>query len=990
MTCFRRVLCMLFVTLICFSCVSVVQASDDGLKNEMGKQKIKGKWDFAWPAPGVKKLTSCFYDDRNHYAIDIGTDGKVVAMYDGTVVWAKDHKNGFGLSVMLKHNYVTADGRNVVLYSHYGHLSIINTEVKENKPVKKGDPIGIAGKTGGNYEIHLDFTILKIDDLDEDEISAAVVSEGGRIKYAIDPFHNMLVPPPSGLTGSDYTSQGGCDCGPYVKDVLAFYEAHKDDYSIGGFSHVADIEVVVTIRSDKGIKEYKLQDEPYAAANTVKTVAPGTNLTTTGVYKNKYGNYWLRFKDGTYLCANDVKLKTQVSAPTASSLVYPKGNLALGASFNLEGKITSKSTMAEVWAVVQKHKGDEIDYESQVTVCVKNVTSLNIKSSAINSKIKFGDLTKGDYYYSLHAYYYVYKNVEKTSDMPLYTNHVLFLEYKPFTVGGGSGTATSKPTSKPTATPTPKPTATPAPSGGYEYTELFDISAQFRNTEKRNSKVAPYASSDTVKSCAKDAIVTATKFVVNSYGNIWAQLEDGSYLCFYDFDSGENKMKYVGTTAAVNVSDVKKPTGDLSVGSAYNLLGVLKASVPFYRVSAQVIDRKTNEPALDVINVYPKMTVRTVDLNKNVRDTKTNKDVNINYKVYINNLKKGWYTYAVKAWMGFTYNGKTFNFGNDTIVIKSDFTVGNPGALPSQKVLVESIKVLNPVSKLTFGEPYDFRWEVYPNNATDKTVTWTSSNEDVIWLPAASGVPGVDEDVYADVFYTGCGLTTITVSANDGSGVSYSFDVLVEEPPAIGGNELTVSAISFDAMDIGAGKDANEVIAYINISNPYEVALSDITLDFDLPDGVTVSNVKTVGSAAGAAVSLGDPTYITELFNSNSNGVVQGKCLEITFKLDSATLQSCEVMITPTVATMVSGSAYKLRGFATDLGVVIATPRTPGDADVNGAVNFNDALLLLQYAAGEDVRINTSNADVNADGKADIHDVLLLLQYYSGWNVTLK
>ena len=60
-----------------------------------------------------------------------------------------------------------------------------------------------------------------------------------------------------------------------------------------------------------------------------------------------------------------------------------------------------------------------------------------------------------------------------------------------------------------------------------------------------------------------------------------------------------------------------------------------------------------------------------------------------------------------------------------------------------------------------------------------------------------------------------------------------------------------------------------------------------------------------------------------------------------------------------------------------------------GDVDSNGAVDGNDATLLLQYAAGWDVTIQEKAADVNGDYVVDGNDATLLLQYAAGWDVTL-
>lgn len=64
--------------------------------------------------------------------------------------------------------------------------------------------------------------------------------------------------------------------------------------------------------------------------------------------------------------------------------------------------------------------------------------------------------------------------------------------------------------------------------------------------------------------------------------------------------------------------------------------------------------------------------------------------------------------------------------------------------------------------------------------------------------------------------------------------------------------------------------------------------------------------------------------------------------------------------------------------------------RIPGDANGDGTVNGQDALLILQYDAGWNVTINTANADVNGSGSVDMADALLIFRYDAGEDVTLK
>ena len=64
--------------------------------------------------------------------------------------------------------------------------------------------------------------------------------------------------------------------------------------------------------------------------------------------------------------------------------------------------------------------------------------------------------------------------------------------------------------------------------------------------------------------------------------------------------------------------------------------------------------------------------------------------------------------------------------------------------------------------------------------------------------------------------------------------------------------------------------------------------------------------------------------------------------------------------------------------------------RIPGDADGNGRVSMDDALLILRHCNDANVVIHTSNADVNANGIADHDDALLILQHVSGWKNKLR
>lgn len=92
----------------------------------------------------------------------------------------------------------------------------------------------------------------------------------------------------------------------------------------------------------------------------------------------------------------------------------------------------------------------------------------------------------------------------------------------------------------------------------------------------------------------------------------------------------------------------------------------------------------------------------------------------------------------------------------------------------------------------------------------------------------------------------------------------------------------------------------------------------------------------------------------------------------------------------PSSITRIGTAAFKNCTALTTITTYAAAVRLAGDADDSGSVDIQDAMLVLQYGAGEGVAINTLNADVNGDGKADIQDALILMQREAGWNVQLQ
>ena len=195
-----------------------------------------------------------------------------------------------------------------------------------------------------------------------------------------------------------------------------------------------------------------------------------------------------------------------------------------------------------------------------------------------------------------------------------------------------------------------------------------------------------------------------------------------------------------------------------------------------------------------------------------------------------------------------------------------------------------------------------------------------------------------------------------------------------------------VGNITFSAGSGLTGKAGSTVTVPVSIKNPDNVALGVISLGFNLPAGITISNVTACGAASNAAVLPGNPILVSEM----NNGIAgSGKIVEVTLALDSSVVFPAKIEIKPTINTLSPESEHTLAAFAAT--ITNAPARIPGDVTSDGKVTTADFLRLGKYLAGwDDITLNSANADVTGDGKITTADFLRLGKYLAGWDVTLQ
>ncbi len=147
--------------------------------------------------------------------------------------------------------------------------------------------------------------------------------------------------------------------------------------------------------------------------------------------------------------------------------------------------------------------------------------------------------------------------------------------------------------------------------------------------------------------------------------------------------------------------------------------------------------------------------------------------------------------------------------GTTTITCRS---VTNPDVMATctvtVKQYVEQIVVSGDKSTMIPGETCQMTATVYPSNASDKRLTWSSSDTAVATVSSSGKVTAV-----------GYGTATITATAKDGSGASAEYSIEVEKEL-----QLTVSVVNDTVYT--QGQDPCD-IAYVSLTNASVKRMAD-------------------------------------------------------------------------------------------------------------------------------------------------------------------
>lgn len=323
-----------------------------------------------------------------------------------------------------------------------------------------------------------------------------------------------------------------------------------------------------------------------------------------------------------------------------------------------------------------------------------------------------------------------------------------------------------------------------------------------------------------------------------------------------------------------------------------------------------------------------------------------------------------------------TKNGHSFlgwdtDSSSDTAVYKAGtvYTVTGDATLyavwKQDMVNVTGISLNKTSMTVDVGNTLTLTATVTPSNATNKSVTWTSTNPSV-----ATVTNGVVNTLKV-------GTTTITATTVDGSKTATCVVIVSapEEPTnpdaaAIVVNDITTRA--GETFDVTVNITNNPGICFLQITLEYDKSVLTLKGATNGPVLSTFENGVNLQWSADADTSKND-SLVTLTFEVNENAKAGEYAVNTIFR-EAYDSDLNDVL------------------FTVSAGMITVADFIYGDANGDGVVNGRDAVLLRKYMVNYNYDTGTSSvavssgADANGDGKPDGKDVVLLRKYMANYN----
>lgn len=296
-----------------------------------------------------------------------------------------------------------------------------------------------------------------------------------------------------------------------------------------------------------------------------------------------------------------------------------------------------------------------------------------------------------------------------------------------------------------------------------------------------------------------------------------------------------------------------------------------------------------------------------------------------------------------------------------TIAVFDDFQFNNTVA----EVPVTGVKVDKSTISLQPGETAELVATVLPGSATNKKITWASSNEDVVKVERMEGK--------AIVTAIGAGSANITVTTESGGFTAVSKVTVVPAIPKAPASTITAPSKVIYGKSFKAGfglKNVTDSVYAQDITIQYDANVMTFVSAESLIDGVSLLETKQgTGSVRLLLASQGGEHGITG----------EAAIAELTFTAKTLDQPSSgTITVAEALLGNEDGEEVKADASSVQMSFENALPEHPGDLNGDNKVSIGDlAIVAASYGkteADSDWE-QYKKADVNQDGIVDINDL---------------
>ncbi|MBQ5330405.1 MAG: Ig-like domain-containing protein [Oscillospiraceae bacterium] len=363
--------------------------------------------------------------------------------------------------------------------------------------------------------------------------------------------------------------------------------------------------------------------------------------------------------------------------------------------------------------------------------------------------------------------------------------------------------------------------------------------------------------------------------------------------------------------------------------------------------------------------------------------------------VHLTALKEGTYTVELDHTISMKYEDMYFGESKTRVI----YTVNVGGGLSVEPAFVTLTQTK---AELTAEDTLSLTATVLPADATDKSVTWTSSNEKVAKVEGTSSTT-------AAVTAVSAGKATITASTPNGKtatctvtvkdkvieAASVSLDKTKAELTAEDTLSLTATVLPADAADKSVKwTSSNEKVARVEGTSSTTAAVTAVsagkaTITASTSNGKTATCTVTVTEAVIPAASIE--------VSSEKVSIAVNESADITAAVLPADATDKNITWTPSDGYTVSlepladANGVRITGLgegtvvitasvgnvSEDVIVTVTAAEAPMDLDGDGIVTRRDVDLLSRHIMNRKLSYIPA-FDINGDGVIDIRDVILL------------